>query len=527
MGQRIGIDFGTTNTVVSYYDKKGRLRQLLYQHNHITPTVIYYKNKSEWEIGDKAAQLLYLHKNEGIFGKANFKLSMGSNERYDLATEAGESLKPKARELARDFLNKLINGIEDKLIKDFGPVEGTIENAVVTVPAAFQDKERKWTRWAAEKAGIPQVKLVPEPTAAAVAYQEGHPGNDGQVVLVYDFGGGTFDVSIIRKEQGHFVEKARGGRKDLGGNTLTNKIFAQIWERVNEKYGLDLPLDEDEFYEDEGFSQQEYRSNRYELWNGANKLKKDLSMQDAASAQVNIYTKPGYNEMCEISFTRQEFENLIADGVDQTVATTLQTIDEAKSKGIDQIDDFVLAGGSSQIPLVREKLQQALENQEIQATEDVTTLISRGAAILAKEYQAIDSLTEPLTSVEYGIILVDGVQYQKFQPILAADVKLPCQNSHDFSLFQDNQQHLEINYYTRDIKNYPQATRLGDTGIELVDTLIINDLPQGLKKDDTLVNVTFKLARDGILTISAVLTDRSGQVIRQGSMNYQKQSDLE
>ena len=224
---------------------------------------------------------------------------------------------------------------------------------------------------------------------------------------------------------------------------------------------------------------------------------------------------------------REELNQLIEPEITETVESTMQTIEEAKNRGVSRVDQVVLAGGSSNIPLVAEKVSEALQNHDTVYGDNVSTLISRGAAVLAKQYKNIDSLTQPITNVDLGVVVTDGVQYQKFNTIIPAGTDLPCQNSCKFRLFRDGQQKLEINYYERDSKNYPKASRVGDEGIELVDTLVIDSLPANLKKTEVTIEVTFCAQKDGTLDMDVALTDQKGCIISQEVMKYQKKSDLE
>lgn len=150
-------------------------------------------------------------------------------------------------------MNKLIRGIEERLIKEFGPIDGYIEKVVITVPAKFSSSEKEAIRKAAQNAGLKTAKLAAEPTAAAIAYQNDigeDESNQEKAVLVYDFGGGTFDVSVIQKENGKFKEIATNGDKDLGGNKLTACIAEEILNRINDDYGMEMPFDEEEFDEE-------------------------------------------------------------------------------------------------------------------------------------------------------------------------------------------------------------------------------------------------------------------------------------
>ncbi|MBR6012749.1 MAG: Hsp70 family protein [Selenomonadaceae bacterium] len=527
MGKEIGIDLGTTNTVVSYTNIKGKLRQLRYESKEIIPSVIYFRSQSEYLIGEKAQKYLAENPNAGM---ANFKLNIGNNDRIEIFSEDGQTLKKRPREIAQLFLNKIVLGLENKLLKEFGAVDGCIDRAVITVPANFSSTEKGNTRTAARAAGLTDVKLAAEPTAAAIAYEDSQGDeNSDSVILVYDFGGGTFDVSVIRRNKGAFEEITTGGDKHLGGNNLTNILAEKILNRINEDYGVEFPFDEDDFDEDEhGISSTDYKRNMSEIWRTANLIKEELSENENFSANFNIILPDGINRLVEVDFSREELENYIKNDIEKTVDITVQTIQRAKDeKGIEKIDQIVLAGGSSNIPLVKKTLEDRLQNQDIVFCDDVSTLISRGAAVLAKRYTEMESLSKAVTTVQMGVLATEGVQFGKFQPIISEDEPLPCSRKKIFYLSKDNLQKFEIKYYERDIKNYPNAIFSRDPGIEEIDSIIIENLPPNLKTADVKVEVEFNAKKDGSLDINVELKDTNGNKIQSENMRVEKRSDLE
>ncbi|MBQ7628668.1 MAG: Hsp70 family protein, partial [Selenomonadaceae bacterium] len=210
MGKEIGIDLGTTNTVVSYVNKNGRIRALRYDKSEIIPSVLYFRAPDEYFIGDTAKKLLTQNPAAGI---ANFKTSIGDSQRHEIVAENGEIISLRSRDAAKLFLNKIVQGIESKLVKEFGAATGCIDRAVVTVPANFSSTEKSAVKNAANDAGLENIKLAAEPTAAAVAYENSKGDDTDEIILVYDFGGGTFDVSVIQKVHGAFEEITTGGDK--------------------------------------------------------------------------------------------------------------------------------------------------------------------------------------------------------------------------------------------------------------------------------------------------------------------------
>lgn len=525
MGKEIGIDFGTTNTVVSYVNKNGKLRHLRYGQDEVIPSAIYFVSRDEYFIGSKALKML---EQNPAAGAVSFKLNIGDNERKTILPEKGAALNLRAREIAKLFLNKIVVGLENKLLKEFGAVDGVIDRTVITVPAKFTSTQKSSTRRAARDAGLKDVKLAAEPTAAAIAYENSTGDeNSNAVILVYDFGGGTFDVSIIRRDGNAFEEINTGGDKNLGGNTLTEKLAQEILEKINEDYGAEFPWNKEEFDADyHGISLEEYKKNLHEIRRGANFIKEELSSSKNVAESLNIFLPGGKSELVTIYFSREELEALIGEYIERTVDITIQTIQGAAAKGYEHIDQIVLAGGSSNIPLVKEKLEQRMQSQDVVFDEDVSTLISRGAAILANRYFELESLSKSVTPVQMGIAATEGVQLKKFQMIIPENEQLPCRRKKIFYLSQDNQRRLEIEYYERDIKNYPKAWRVDHEGIEQIDSLVIDNLPPNLKASEVEVEVEFIAQKDGSLDINVELVDNSGAKISSGNMTFNKKSEL-
>ena len=501
MGKEVGIDFGTTNTVVTYVDKKSNLRQLRYNRKEsIIPTVIYFKSKSDYVIGSEAKKLLELNRNRA--GVSNFKVSIGDNtKRYEIETDNGEAFKLKPKDVTKYYFNKIMEGIQGQLLKEFG-AEGYLDKAVITVPAKFNSTEKELIRKAAREAGFEKISIAAEPTAAAIAYED-YQGIEGvdEAILVYDFGGGTFDVSIIYKEKDVFREIATNGDKTLGGNKITRYLAESILTRFNDDYGLELPLDEEEFDEDyHCMDLISYRKNIFEIWKVANEMKENLSEELEVEGTLNLYEKDNQPVIYSVGVTRKEFENYIKKDIADSVKITLDTIREAKVSGLEKLDQIVLAGGSSNIPLIKTMLTDSLK-EDVLFSDDVSTLISRGAAVLAQKIKDADSITQQKTNMQLGVAaVVDGV-HGKFEVIIPENVTLPYTKTRTFFLTRDGLRTLQITYYERDIKRYPQAERITDEGITGVDTLVI-DLPEGLKKDNTRVDVTFGALEDGSLDVT-------------------------
>ena len=526
MGKEIGIDLGTTNTVVSYINRKGKLKSFKFEGKNVIPSAVYFLSEDEWEVG-------YIAKNKGIMNpKAyvdNFKSNMGDKKfKYPIVAENGDKFKVTARDVAKYFLSSIIKKIENKLIKEFGDKEGVVEKVIITVPAKFSSTEKEATKWSAIEAGFENVMLLAEPTAAAIAHQR-ECETEGKTVLVYDFGGGTFDVSVLKESNGIFKEIATGGDKKLGGNTLTRKIMEFILKIIEDDYELYMPLDEDDFDEDDSeISLNDYKSNMFNIFQEANSIKEDLSTENEREIIIDIKLPNNENKKVELGIIKRSIlESLIKEYIDETIKITSSVIEEVNNEGIEKIDEIVLAGGSSQIPMVKNELEKAL-NQKIIFADDVSTLISRGAAILASMNYNNGITTTAKTNVELGLEVNDGVNYNMFEMLIPVNQELPYKCSREYSLSNDNQETVEIKIFERDIKNYPKSKKVFQDGIEEIDKLIISNLPKNLKKNDVKIIVNFVAEKDGSLNVDVdirdVLKDKS---IKNDSLIVNKESNLE
>ena len=215
---------------------------------------------------------------------------------------------------------------------------------------------------------------------------------------------------------------------------------------------------------------------------------------------------------------------MIRKKVNHTAEITRRVVDSDEAKAIGGIDKIIIAGGSGQIPMIRDVLRDKLGNFPINRSDDVSTLISRGAAILAKDIDMLEKAKQK-TTVQLGISSTVGMNYGVFQTIIEEGRDLPCENSCDFRLMEDNQRRLKISYYERDVKNYPKATHIDDEGITQVDELDI-ELPSGLKKSDTVIKVTFTAQKDLSLEISAKVLKNDGQTVSEDKIKVNKVSDL-
>ncbi len=516
IGKEIGIDFGTTTTIVSYTGKKlGKLKQLKYDGEKLIPSVLYFKSKDEWDIGGTAVTEAEIHPLAGV---ANFKSHLSDPEYvYEVTAENGDQFKLKSREAAKKFLQKIIKGMENTLLKEFGSLGGTIERAVITVPAKFSLVAKGSIKRAARDFGM-DVKLTKEPTAAATDYLHNYAEFDkpGTTILVYDFGGGTFDVSVVQRQQDSLKEIATGGDNKLGGNLLTKRVMRYLIERIEDYYAISFPESDEDAEDLEGEERLEYKQNIAEIRRKANQMKEALS--DETETENELYLIfGGEKKIFEAYLSRDDFEDMIRPDIERTVDIVQKTLAKAVEKGIEKIDTVVMAGGSSNVPLARTALKEKLPHLEIDPATNATFLISRGAAIIAERVEKLNKIAL-ITNTQIGTKAKEGTVFNKFQMIIEENTPLPASGSRTFFLDHDGQEEYKIPYYEYDVDNYPGMTRTDQDGMEQVDILTVK-LPHGLKKNDTEIEVRFDVKTDGNIEINATAKDKSGNVIKDGSGN--------
>lgn len=524
MGIAVGVDFGTTNSVVTYVEPNKKPRTYKPIGSPLIPSVIYFKTRDDYCIGQKAVAMSAKNFAGAISG---FKTKLNEDDTpYVLTLEDGSTFKIRPKFVVKLFLNKLLGDVQEYLLKK-KDVDATIDRAVITVPTKFKDTANAAIKTAASAAmqlSVGQIKLVYEPTAAAIAAQQDED-SDASRLLIYDFGGGTFDVSLIQKDDGVFKQVNTDGDPKCGGNLLTNILARNLLEWANAEYGTNFPWDVDDFDEDvHGISESKYRANLAAIVREADYAKISLSEEDDTSVTFPFWISDDDSENYIVDVSRKDFEHMIREQIDHTAKITQRVIDSAEAKEVGGIDKIIIAGGSGQIPMIRQILQDRFGNLPINRSEDVSTLISRGAAILANDIKTLEENILQKTTVQLGISSTEGMGYGIFQTIIDAGLTLPCENSCNFRLMEDGQRRLKIFYYDRDKKNYPHATRIDDEGITQV-TALEMELPPGLKKADTVVTVTFSVQKDSTLEISAQVFTGNGQAVTSNKIKVNKGSD--
>jgi molecular chaperone DnaK (HSP70) len=354
----VGIDLGTTTSVISVY-RRGRPETLRIDGNNLMPSAVCFRDRRTTLVGVKALGMAMIRPESTIL---SVKRHMGDrNFRYSIE---GSEYTPV--DISALILEKLCEGHEDAL-------GGRPRDAVITVPAYFTDDQRKDTKLAGEKAGLNVLRLLPEPTAAAIAV--GMDKGRDQTILVYDLGGGTFDVSILKIENNDFTVKAVSGNHDLGGNDFDAALRDHALDLFQKQKGLDLRKEDPK--------DPAVRQAMQTLTSACERIKTELSEAEEAFLDLPNFFRGTH---LETEINRRTFEGLIKHLVFDTKDLVLKTIGDA-GMDIDDIDRLVLVGGSTKIPLVGRVLADTVKEPYV--ADNVDLAVSAGASILAANLHAV------------------------------------------------------------------------------------------------------------------------------------------
>ena len=394
MAKAIGIDLGTTNSVVAFKDTSVRTITTGPDNEELCRSCVAMDKKTgEFVVGNSPYNAWKKYA-PNIVVSVKRLMGAGISDEQVQKMKAQKSLYPYG-------IDKLAGGTDESVAvvlngKQYTPEQisaqilrqlkedssvklGEITHAVITVPAYFNEKQKTATRKAAEMAGLKVQRLLAEPTAAAISYGvDKMEKDDEKVFLVYDFGGGTFDLSILVASGGNFIESGTGGDRWLGGDDIDKALMNYVFEQTNKEQEVNVQELIDALDDRKRFAFQGELKKQIE---GA---KKQLSNSKAASIEIfgELETEDGDMVDIEVSITRDEFENLIRPLIQRTIDLVDELLDKT-GYPIETIDNILLVGGSSCIPLVKKMLVAKYGEEKILSSEKPMLAIAEGAAILA------------------------------------------------------------------------------------------------------------------------------------------------
>jgi molecular chaperone DnaK len=487
MGKVVGIDLGTTNSVVAVMEGGKPVVIANAEGMRTTPSVVAFSKEGERIVGQMARRQAVLNPQNTFYAVKRF---IGRNYDeinpelkrvpYGIRKDEQGNLKIKCPRLNKEFATEEISAmvlrkLADEASRYLGqPVTG----AVITVPAYFNDSQRQATRDAGRIAGLEVKRILNEPTAAALAY--GLDRKQNQTILVFDLGGGTFDVSILDVGDGVFEVKATSGDTQLGGNDFDRKIVDWLADKFLEEAGIDL---------------RRNRQALQRLTEAAEKAKIELS--GVTSTEINLpfiaATEDGPVHL-EYRLTRSEFEAMCEDLVSRLRRPVKRALGDSNLSP-NQIDEVVLVGGSTRMPMVQELVRNLIDiqpNQNINPDEVVAVGAAIQAGILAGELK--DVLLLDVTPLSLGLETIGGVM----KKLIPRNTTIPVRRSDTFSTAENNQTLVEIHVLQGEREMAADNKSLGR-----VKLLGIPPAPRGIPQ----IQVAFDIDANGILQVTA--QDRS------------------
>ena len=458
MGKAVGIDLGTTNSVVAVLEGGEPSVIANAEGNRTTPSIVAFKSE-EVLVGELAKRQAITNPDNTV---RSIKRHIGTNWK-----EKFEDKEYTPQEISARILQKLKRDAEAYLGDD-------VTEAVITVPAYFNDAERQATKEAGQIAGLNVLRIINEPTAASLAY--GLENNEDQKILVFDLGGGTFDVSILEISEGVFEVKSTSGDSKLGGDDWDQRVMDWLIDKFKSSTGIDLSKD---------------KMAVQRIQEGAEKAKIELSSTSETEINLPFITAndAGPQHLLE-KLSRSEFEKITADLVERTKAPVENALSDAGMQYSD-IDHIILVGGSTRMPSVQQ-LVKTLTGKDPHKGVNPDEVVASGAAIQAGVLKGDvkDVLLLDVTPLTLGVETKGGIMTK----MIERNTTIPTKRSEVFSTAENNQTQVEIHIL--------QGEREMAAGNKSLGRFTLTDIPAAMAGTPQ-IEVTFDIDANGIVNVNA------------------------
>ena len=501
----IGIDLGTTYSCLAYIDDNNEpVVERNYEHEDTTPSVILFNDVGEKLVGSSAKDMFLMYSSDRFV--LDIKRKMGTDYSVDI-----DGIRYTPPTLSGLILRKLLKDFEE----NHGLDEGSVKSAVITVPAYFGQEEREATVNAGRIAGLEEVTLLNEPTAAAICFGFGNNQGGPKKVLVYDLGGGTFDVTVLQIDGKSFTAIATDGQRLMGGKDWDAALKQIIIGKIAEMSGLS----ENEIEADNDIMEA--------LVLDSEDLKKRLSTSESTRGTMTIGGRK-----VTYTVTREEFEDATRHLIDST-ADTVEEVLNSKNLTVGDIDAFLLVGGSSRMPQVKSVISSRFPGANIKIY-DPDQSIAKGAAVYCKSRDVLSDAkaeikqqmdaqqTAPADETEMasrvdevamstddaivvhnvlskslGVKAGDGNGNEYISNIVFRDVTLPLVENRTYYPYVDGQLSVEVEIFENSARNNEDGMR-----VELADATLVGSFPMKLPEDvtkNTPINIRFTVNDDGMV----------------------------